>query len=534
MSFGNTIIKYFKSHKFSLFIIFSLIILVTLISLLPAQILRVIVDDVIGKGNKNKLFISSIIFAISYFMIGIITFIKDYVMLSTSQSIMYNLRLNMMKHVHKLSYKSLVKNDSGTLETYFNNDVDSINELFTSGVVNIATDFLKIIGIVATIFLYSIKFGLIILIILPFLILFVNFVRRKMLKAQLKTKSLEGNINKILLENIENIEELKANKSEAYATKKYDVILNNHFKASQNSNFYDAIFSPIMQMLRSIVICIILLICGINSDIFGLSIGMVVSGISLITDLFSPIENLGMEIQTIQKSQAAVKRINSFFKLETDLEKEDNSNIKGESIILKDVSFSYDDKLVIENFNLNISKNDKIIFQGPSGVGKSTLMKLIMGIIKPTSGSVTIDGKELFLINDFNRRKLFSIVYQDTFFSGGSIYEEISLCDSAISKDDVYRALRLVGLDYIKDIDIPLNDKEYSSGELALFNIARVVCRDTPIIFLDEMNSKIDPITSEELIKLIDDLCKDKIVISINHYGNILNNAKVIKLKALT
>lgn len=529
MSVFKTIVLYFKEHKLKLGLIVFMIIAVTLISLVPAQVLRIIVDDAIGNSKIKTLIVFSITYSLIYLLIGIITFIKDIIMLSTSQNITANLRCNMMKHVHKMNYNSLVNTDSGTLESYFNNDVNSINELFTSGIVNICTDLFKMIGIIATIIIYSWLFGIIVLAILPFLILFTSFVRKRMMKAQLKTKSLEGNVNKVLLENVENIEQIKVNKAENYAKDKYAEILQGHFKTAQASNFYDAMFSPIMQIVRNIVVVSILLVSGFNHNIFGMSVGMIISSISLITDLFTPIEALGMEIQTIQKSLASVKRINQFFKIQAD-DKKNLNDFSDVTIKFNNVSFGYSDKLVINNFNLNITQGQRIVFQGPSGAGKSTLMKLAMGLIKPTSGDVLIGNCPAYDLSDDAKASLFSIVYQDPFFSNCSILDEVRLKDERISRDIVRQALDKVGLDYIANLDDQLISSNYSSGELALFNIARVLARDTKIVFLDEMNAKIDPITAKKIINIINENTKDKIVISINHYGSVLDNAKIINI----
>lgn len=530
MSVSKVILLYFKNHKLVLVAILLLVVGVALIGLVPAQILRIIVDEIIVSKKEDLLLGVSLCYAVTYLLIGVVTFVKNYVMVSASQSITAVLRGHMMKHVHHMKYSAIVNSDSGTLEAYFNNDVNSLNELFTSGVVNMITDLFKIVGIVVTIFIYSLFFGGIILCIVPVMILFTSFVRKRMLRAQLKTKSLEGNVNKVLLENIENIEQVKVNKAYDYSKSKYNDILNNHFKVNQSSNLYDGMFSPVMQIIRYIVVCTILLISGYNSSFFGMTIGMIISSIGLLTDLFSPIENLGMEIQTIQKSVAAVKRINAFFKTEVDEEKNDSS-LQGKEICYQNVSFAYGSNEVIKDFSLRINAGEKIAFQGPSGVGKSTLMKLAMGIIQPTKGRVTIGGVDTYLIPDELRKELFSIVYQDTFFSGGTVYEEITLLDKNISREEVENALKLVGLDYISDLDSTLNKATYSSGELALFNIARVVVKKASVIFLDEMNAKIDPYTGKKIIDLINQISKDKIVISINHYGDILNNAKVISLK---
>lgn len=521
--------NYFKRHILKLLLIIIIIVLVTILSLIPAQVLRKTVDDIIPSKNYQKLLLISIVFCLSYLLIGVVTFIKDIIMLGTSLSITKELRLIMMKHVEKIKYNELVKRDSGTLESYFNNDVNAINELFTSGVVNMITDSFKVIGIVISIFIYSIRFGFIVLMVLPFLVAFTAFVRKRMLKAQLKTKTLESGVNKLLLENVSNIEQIKINKATTYASSKYEQVLKSHFKANQSSNFYDALFSPVMQIIRSTVICAIILISGYNANIFGMTIGMIISAISLITDLFTPIENLGMEIQTIQKSSAAVKRINEFFQIEERTETL-NQELDGFQIEFNNVTFAYDKEEVINNFNLIIKEKDKIALQGPSGSGKSTIMKLALGLIKPTKGSVKINGIDNFLLSDTTRKKDFAIVYQDPFFSGLSIYDEITLLDSTISRDTVRNALNIVGLDYISNLDEILKPSSYSSGELQLFNIARVIVKQPKVIFLDEMNAKIDPVTSEKILSIINDISRDKTVISINHYGNILNNAKVIKL----
>lgn len=529
MSVGKVLIEFLKKYKIKTFFIILCILVATIVALLPAQILRVIVDEVIPSGNNIRLLVVGIVYVLTYVLVGMTTFFKDILMLSFSQQFMKKLRYTMMRHIGKLSYTSLVNTDSGNLEVYFNNDVNALNELFTSGVVSMITDLLKMIGILISIFIYSVIFGWIVLAVIPVLLIFTSVVRKGMLKAQLKTKSLEGNVNKILLENVENMEQIKVNKANSYAEKKYTSILKNHFKASQASNFYDAVFSPVMQLIRSTLICIILLLSGWKPDLFGMSVGMIISAIALLTDLFSPIENLGMELQTIQKSIAALKRINGFFSLETDAAKK-HYEIQDFSIRYEAVSFHYEEKEVIHNFSLTISEGDKIILQGPSGAGKSTLMKLAMGLLKPSSGDVKIGNESIYLLDEETRKKLFSIVYQDPFFSGGSIYEEISLKDDSISKEKVKEILGYVGLDYIKDIDQRLNPSSYSSGELALFNIARMMIRNPKIIFLDEMNAKLDPITSRSIIALINVYAKDKTVISINHYGTALDNAKIIQL----
>lgn len=147
------------------------------------------------------------------------------------------------------------------------------------------------------------------------------WIRKRMYKAQKTNRSLEGKVNNLVLENLDNINTIKTFRIYNEVKEKYDNILKNHFKTNQKSNIYDALFSPVMQILKTLLIVLIIVISTTNNSVFGLSIGTLASSIDLITNLFSPIENLGMELQTIQKSFAAINRINEFFKLEEDEKK---------------------------------------------------------------------------------------------------------------------------------------------------------------------------------------------------------------------
>lgn len=533
MSVLKCIFNYFKKHIFVFIFSLVIIISVTLLSLVPPQLLKIIVDDVILSKDNSMLLKYAIFYALIFIVIGIIDFLKEVILVVISQGVGKNIRLEMLNKVNRLSYLNFIKFDSGTLEAYFSNDVEEINTLITSGVISMAIDCFKMIGIIVSIFIFSYLFGFITLAIIPLIILFTLWIRKRMYKAQASNRELEGCVNNLVLENLDNIVTIKSFRIYQKIEQKYDNVLKEHFKTNQKANTYDAMFSPIMQMMKSFLIVLVITLSTININIFGMTVGMLVSSIDLITNLFSPIENLGMELQTIQKSMAAIERINQFFKLSEDDEKNCDLNVCGDDLILMfdNVTYSYDDKEnVIENFNLKLQKNDRLILQGRSGSGKSTLFKLAYGLIKPTKGRVTINGIDTYLLKDDIKRKLFGIVYQDYYFSGGTIKEEVTLLDSKISDDKVYETLRLVGLDRIKDINAPLKVTDYSTGELSLFNIARAIIMDSKILFLDEMNAKIDSISAKKIIEVIENVSKDKMILSINHYGDLLKHSEIVNL----
>lgn len=527
----KSVISYFKKHKFIFIISVLTIILTTLLSLVPPQILRIIVDDVLPNKN-NKLLIFAIIYMISFILIGIIDFLKSALLIIISEGVNKNIRLNLMLKVNRLNYITFTKYDSGVIEAYFSNDVEEISTLFTSGVVSILIDCLKIIGIIVSIFIYSYMVGFITLIIMILIILFTIWIRKKMYNAQRFNKKQEALVNNMVSESIDNIKTIKSYRIYDKVEERYGKVLINHFNSNQKANIFDSIYSPVMQMLKSLVIVIIISLSSINNDIFGMSLGALASSIDLITNIFKPIESLGKELQTIQKSFAAVDRINEFAKLEED-EIKDNNLIINDNIKLEfiDVSFSYDGvNNVIEHFNLALENKDTITLKGVSGAGKSTIFKLAYGLIKPNSGSVLINGVSTYKLSDEVKRKIFGIVYQDYYFSNDSIKNELTLRDKTISDEKVYQVLDMVGLNRIKDINKPLKKSDYSDGELSLFNIARAIMFDSKVLFLDEMNAKIDRVTAKKIIDVINKIKKDKLVLSINHYGELLDNSIVLNV----
>ena len=532
MSVIKCILDYFKKHfvvfLFSIFIIVS----VTILSLVPPQLLKIIVDDIIPSKDLSKLLKYALFYMLIFVSIGLINFLKEILLVVVSQGVGKKIRLEMLNKINRMSFVIFSKYDSGDLEAYFSNDVDEINTLITSGVISMLIDSFKMIGIIVSIFIFSYMFGIITLAIIPFIVLFTMWIRKRMYKAQAVNRALEGNVNNLVLENLDNVVTIKSFRIYENVEEKYNEVLKNHFKTNQKANTYDAVFSPIMQILKMILIVLIICLSGADISLFGMSVGMLVSSIDLITNLFNPIESLGMELQTIQKSMAAIFRINEYFNLPED-EKKKHYDINLDSIKLefKDVSFSYDGQNnVIENFNLVLNGSDRLVLKGKSGSGKTTLFKLAYGLIKPTKGTVTINGIPTYLMSDELKRQVFGIVYQDYFFSGGSIKDEITLCND-ISDDAVYKVLHQVGLDRINDIHAPLVGTDYSTGELSLFNIARAIILDSKVLFLDEMNAKIDSLSAKRIIEVIDEVSKNKLVMSINHYGDLLSGSKIINLE---
>ncbi len=536
MNVNKCIIKYFKNHKLILLLTILVIILSTLIVLIPPQILRLIVDDYIPNKLVDQLLVISLMYTGMYISVYIISYLEKVLLILISNGLSKELRIEMMLKIHKLSYKILSSIDSSKLEANITNDVDEINSLIVEGVITLVIDLIKIIGILVSIYLYSLYFGLIVTLVLPIIILFTLFIKKRMFKSQKDNKSIEASVNKLVKENLDNIKTIKSFRIYDKIISKYNEVLNTYYKTSTKSSNYDSFYSPVINILKYIMIVLLIILSSQFNIIFALSCGVVVSMIDLIASLFSPIETLGMSIQTIQKSLASISRINDFFLLEEDNKNDLISNIDLTNISIKydHVSYGYNnDNMVINDFNYVLSENDKLTLIGRSGCGKSTLFRLTYGLIKPLKGRVLINNIDAYYLSDDIKSKVFSIVYQDTFFTGGSIKEELTLLDSNIKDNDIYDVLNKVGLSRINDINVKFIESDYSTGELQLFNIARTILTNSKIILLDEFNSKIDLINANNIIDIINNVSKDKIVIAITHYGKNLDNAKVLNLETM-
>jgi ATP-binding cassette subfamily B protein len=324
---------------------------------------------------------------------------------------------------------------------------------------------------------------------------------------------------------------IKAYSKENYMEEKYTDYLNKNFDTVEKVNFYDSIFSPIIQMVRATVIASIVLLSSKQLNYLGISLGMVAATIELISNLFDPIENLGMELQNIQSSISGIKRVNDFYDEPEDSCK--NNSLKAVDIVpsyeqvsisFNNLTFGYNEKLMIlQNINLNINAQQKVTFVGRTGVGKSTLFKLMMGLLKPSSGSITINGIDVYTIPNSEKRKLFGYVTQSFHLIKGTVAEQISLQDDHITIEQIENALEFVGmLAYVKTLEKGIDTKVeddtlFSQGQKQLLSIARAIVTNPPILLLDEMTANLDSITEKKIVAVLQKAAQVHTILSISH-----------------
>ncbi|WP_346874184.1 ABC transporter ATP-binding protein [Clostridium sp. UBA5988] len=507
------------------------IIGVVVTSLIPPQILKYIIDHNLVTKSSDKLLVLATVYMGVLLFIGIFDFVKEAVLTVLGQKITKEIRIEMMEKLERINAMFFSSNSSGTVVSRFTNDVDAINSLFTNGIIGMMVDCFKIIGIIISIWMFSSKLGFVTLLLMPAIYGITRLFQKRMLKAQIENRILIGRVNNHISESLKNIQMIKSFSKERYMEENYKRYLFDNYKTVEKVNFYDSIYSPFIQITRAVVIAFIVVLSSKQLNYLGISLGMVAASIELISNLFAPIENLGMELQNIQQAISGIKRVNDFYN-----ESEDNpkkNELRVEDIIpdreeanlsFKDISFQYEEGAdVLQNIRLNLKPNEKVTFVGRTGVGKTTLFKLIMGLLKPTKGSITINGIDVYDIPNSEKRRIFGYVDQSFHMIKGTVADQISLQDESITKEQIEKALDFVGLtEYVSTLENGLDTKVtsdalFSQGQKQLLAIARAIVTNPPILLLDEITANLDSITEEKIVSVLQKASKVHTILSISH-----------------
>ncbi len=514
----------------------SLLLLITItgvviVSLIPPQILKLIIDNHLVPKNSTGMLRLAVIYMSVLVFIGIFDFLKEALLTILGQKITRKIRMDMMRKMERVGAEFFSANDSGAVVSRFTNDVETINGMFTSGVVSMIIDSFKIVGIIATMWWFSSKLGLIALLMLPVIYGITRLFQRRMLQAQTDNRIQVGQVNHHIAESMKNLLMIKSFSKEAYMEQNYIKLLLDNYRTLDKVNFYDAIFSPIIQILRSLTIGVIVVLSSGQLNFLGISLGMVAASIELISNLFSPIENLGMELQNIQKAISGIRRVNEFNNEPEDERKDDD--LKAEQIIpdrsavqmnFRHVSFQYETGTdILQDIDLSLHPREKVTFVGRTGVGKSTLFKLAMGLLRPQEGKITINGIDVCAIPNREKRKIFGYVDHSFHLIKGTVADQISLQDDSISRRQIENALEFTGMnEYVDSLGNGLDtvvdgDNLFSQGQKQLLAIARAIVTDPPILLLDEITANLDSVTEANIVAVLQKASQAHTILSISH-----------------
>ena len=504
-------------------------------ALLPPWILGSIVDTITA-GNVVPVALVILYFAFTV-LTGLTESIREGLLTVFGQKITHALRSSMMEKYTNLTAGELTKQEPGTIVSRFVGDVDTVENLFTSGIISMFADACKIISILVVIWLKNSGLAIVLLVLLPFLYWLTRTVQKNMLKAQIENRRAVGRASGHVPETLHNIRTIHTLGKERYMEQRYDEYIAESYRAVDRTNFYDAIYSPVILILNAIVVAVVMLFSASGNakvlTLFGMSAGTAVAVINYISQIFTPVESLGMEIQTIQSAVAGVHRINEFYALEELPERVRNletpvvTEEETPFVELQNVTFAYEDdsRKILHHLSFKVYPGEQVTLSGRTGAGKSTVFKLLLGLYQPGEGKVLIQGRDAFQIPENEKRSLYGYVEQTFHRVPGTVRDQITLYDDSFSMEEVREAARIAGLDATieqleKGYDTLCTSEIFSQGQWQLLSIARAAVAKPKLLLLDEITANLDAQTEEEVLQALKRASEGRTVISISHRVN--------------
>lgn len=475
-------------------------------SLLPPLVLARIIDRLTGGLSLSLL--AALLYFGSLALEGILSSAQESLLVLFGQKMTHALRREMSRKLTQLPAATLVNQNPGEVAARFSGDVDTVEALFTSGIISMVADACRILSILGAIAVKNTGLALVLLLVLPLLAVFTRHVQKRMLAAQLDHRHAVAAVSGQVPETLHNIRTIRALGLEDYMERRYERRIGDSYAAVERTNFYDAAYSPVVLLLDAVVVgAVMLLSASGNAELltlFGMSVGTSVAVISYISRIFAPIESLGMEIQTIQSAMAGVRRIDAFLaQPERDIPPE-REEARGD-VVLSHVTFGYGESHVLTDFSMTVKQGEQVTLVGRTGVGKSTVFMLLLGLYRPEAGTVTIGGVE----QHFSRIP-------------GTVLEQITLCDPQITGEMAKEAARLAGIDEAiqalpEGYDTVCTGGMFSQGEWQLLSIARAAAADPAVLLLDEITANLDAETEARVREALRQASRGRTVLSVSH-----------------
>lgn len=507
-------------------------------SLVPPLLLARVIDRL--TGGLPLTFITVLLYFGSLVLESVFSSVQETLLVLFGQKMTHALRSEMSQKLTRLPASTLAAQNPGEVAARFSGDVDTVEALFTSGIISMVADACRILSILAVIAVKNTGLALVLLVVLPLFAVFTRHVQKRMLVAQLDNRRAVAAVSGQVPETLHNIRTIHALGMETYMERRYDRRIGESYAAVEKTNFYDAIYSPVVFLLNAAVVGIVMLLSASGKAevlaLFGMSVGTSVAVINYISRIFSPIESLGMEIQTIQSAMAGVKRIDTFLdQPERAIPSERKDAARGD-VVLSHVTFGYGDKSVLRDFSMTAKEGEQVTLIGRTGAGKSTVFRLLLGLYRPEAGTITIGGVDVAKITDRERRSCIGCVEQHFSRVQGTILEQITLGDPGITEEMAQNAAKLAGIDetirsFPDGYATPCTDEMFSQGEWQLLSIARAAAANPSVLLLDEITANLDAETEARVLKALRRASEGRTVLSISHriYENLGGRTVEIK-----
>jgi len=533
------LLKYVKPY--SKYVAFAILLNIVVAGLGPLRpyLMKIAIDEHIAKHDYNGLLnIVLILFAALIFQ-AIVRYFLTYFTQLMGQKIIYDLRTKIFAHVQNLSLKFFDKTPIGRLVTRVTNDVESLNQLFSSGIVTIFSDVFIIIWIFIFMFSMAWELALVTLSVIPFLFYATFLFRKRVRNAYRKVRFHLARLNSYMQEHLSGIYIVQLFAKEKAEEEKFKSINDDYKNTNVKSIFYYAMFFPVVEFLSSAAVALIIWYGGGKAIQGAITIGVLLAFIQYTEMFFRPIRDLSEKYNILQTAMASSERIFTLLDTEEIIRDPESpkilSKVSGE-IVFKNVWFSYtDDEYVLRDISFKIESGKTVAIVGATGAGKTSIISILNRFYEIEKGAVLLDGIDIREIRKEELRKHISLVLQDVLLFAGTIKSNISLNNPAIGDDDIVKAAKIVGIhDFIVslpngyDEEVKEKGATLSAGQKQLISFARALVYNPKILILDEATSSVDTETEMLMQKATQNLLKNRTAIVIAHRLSTIKNADKI------
>ena len=536
---ARRLLAYLRPYRTVVGVSVVLLLILSGLRLVGPYLLKIAIDESIPRNDTGQLQTLTFLFVLVLFLQFGVGFLQTYATNWTGQRIMHDLRLQIFRHIQKLDIAYLDKKSTGSVITRLTNDVDVLNELFTSGAVSVFGDVFSLLGIVAVMLWINWKLALVCFSVVPLLFIATLLFKQRVRGSYRRVRAAVARINSFLQEAITGMPIVQVFVQEERKLEEFKERNREHLQANLDSNFYYAIFYPIVSLIGTLALALILWYGGLQVLNGVLTLGAVVAFVQYSERFYKPISDLSEKFNILQSAMASSERIFDLLDTRASVSAPAVPQIPsqpGGSIEFCNVSFRYDANMpVLKNLSFRVGAGEKVAIVGATGAGKTTLISLLNRFYDVDQGHIAVDGVDLRLWDPAQLRQRIAVVLQDVFLFSGSIADNIRLWDGRVSDQAMKEAAhRVLAADFIESMPdgyaTVLNERgqSISSGQRQLLSFARALARNPEILVLDEATSSVDPHTEQQIQIALTQLIEDRTALIIAHRLSTIQNCNRI------
>lgn len=543
------LLDYTRGDKINIIMVFIFSIVSTIFAIVGPKIMGKATTEIFnglvskikdgGQGiNFNNILKIVVILAVLYIVSALFSYVQSYIMSGVAQRISYRLREEISQKINRLPMAYFDKNSKGDIISRVTNDVDTLSQTMNQSLMQMITSIVTVVGVF--IMMLSINFWMTLaaLIVLPLTMLVLSLIIRKSQVFFKQQQKYLGDINGKIEETFSGQNIVRGYNGEKFEINEFDSINRYLYDTGWKSQFLSSIMMPIMNFVGNLGYVIVSILGGYMAINGKIAVGDIQAFIQYMRSFTQPLNQIAQIMNLLQSTAAAADRIFEFLdEDEIDLSKKDvlEKEVEG-NISFDHVRFGYDsDNIIIDDFSLDVRAGQKIAIVGPTGAGKTTLVKLLMRFYKLNSGKISIDGVDIDTLDLENYRKNFAMVLQDTWLFSGTIMENLKYGKLDASDEEVYRATKAAHVDRFimtqkqgYDTILTEDSKNISQGQKQLLTIARAILSNPKILILDEATSSVDTRTEVLIQQAMDNLIKDRTSFIIAHRLSTIRDADLI------